>query len=150
MREIKFRGKCAHCDEWAYGNLADYGEGEIPEIQGFDPYGEEKEEWRNVPVDSDSVGQYTGLKDKNGKEIYEGDVVVRHSSICGSIDDIGVVKYDEEKAMFVLYRKNKLYETSFHFLKGQTINDGYCTFSETFTYEVIGNIYDNPELLKKN
>ena len=35
MREIKFRGKCAHCDEWAYGNLADYGEGEIPEIQGF-------------------------------------------------------------------------------------------------------------------
>lgn len=146
MREIKFRGKDIKNGEWVYGDLHLLCNApHIHTLKSMYPYAGIRSF-----VNEETIGQFTGLEDKNGKEIYEGDVVVRHSSICGSIDNIGVVKYDEENAMFVLYCQEKLYATSFHFLKGQTINDGYCTFSETFTYEVIGNIHDTPELLKKN
>ena len=68
MREIKFRGKCSHCDAWAYGNLVDYGEGELPEIHGFDPFVEGDDRWREVSVDRDTIGQFIGLQDKKGKD----------------------------------------------------------------------------------
>ena len=72
------------------------------------------------------VMQYTGLKDKNGKEIYEGDIV-RHAT------DEGVYKVIFEDGGF--YVKN-LFEYDF-----QTINE--------YPLEIIGNIYENPELLKE-
>ena len=75
----------------------------------------------------DKLMQYTGLKDKNGKEIYEGD-------ICKSSDcRIGVIKWDTDSLSF------------FRFVDDGTDTVNYCSFQD---FKVIGNIYENPELLK--
>ena len=83
------------------------------------------------------IQQYTGLKDKNGKEIYEGDVVE-------NVNFIGVVEYDNQATCFYL-REVKA--------KIPLISDRIDTFSERimgaiYWDTVIGNIFENPELLK--
>ena len=81
----------------------------------------------SFPVNSETIGQYTGLHDKNGKEIYEGDI---YSIIKYDIDDIGhkeihTVKFDE---ILCRFNVNKF---------------------DSEAYEVIGNIYENSELLEE-
>ena len=78
--------------------------------------------------------QYTGLKDKNGKEIYEGDIM---KVLIGGYEEIGIVVFDEEKLIFAWRhpKDNIIYEL--YLLK------------HFEPFEVIGNIYENPELLKE-
>lgn len=145
-RKIEFRGKCSHCDEWAYGNLVDYGDGEIPEIHGFDPYREGEEIWREITVDSDTVGQFTGLCDKNGVKIFEGDIVCKRD-LTFNLQYKGVVVYNSSIGCFRIHSESKGTTMRMGFEASDVYNDGKCTVPVKYEYEVIGNIHDNPELL---
>lgn len=122
-REIKFRGK-NYENKWKYGDLVQekWGQGKAIMI---------KKDTTAWSVLEDTVGQYTGLHDKNGKEIYEGDIVVDKED-----EVMGEITWNEEEASFyfsILY-ENGTYEE-------EKLNDWASVL------EVIGNIYDNPELL---
>ncbi|HZG83849.1 YopX family protein [Paenibacillus sp.] len=128
MREIKFRGKRIDADVWVYGDLVhccpgDCYIGKIGAIEG-----------RNVRFvgeicDPKTVGQLTGLRDKNGKEIYEGDIL---DIKLMDGNEIFRVVYDDRRARFHLYD-----------------NEGVgWSFDHTNEYEVIGNIYEHPHLLE--
>lgn len=123
-REIKFRGKCERSDEWCYGSLVDYGYDEMPEIQGFDVFREGNDNWKEIKVIPETVGQFTGLYDKTGKGIYEAD------RILININHYVVIFY---KGMFAI----------------EVEGCGYIPLRNVSTVcKVIGNVFDNPELLK--
>ena len=140
-REIKFRGKMIPENEWNFGTILRipappvcFGKSETDKyyIQFPDP--RYMPDW-NMPykmvqgeVNPDTIGQYTGLHDKNGKEIYEGDIV----KIKYRDEDIGKVIYEHNGFSIDVTNMNKNY--------------GRVSFVNNFM-EVIGNIYDNPELL---
>lgn len=79
--------------------------------------------------------QYTGMHDKNGREIYEGDIIVTHPKMKYEIPKIGVVQYGDCRPMF-------------QYKSGD--GEEYSIWSNNVyrTYEVIGNIFENPELLE--
>lgn len=122
-REILFRGKSIQNGKWLYGNI------QIPEAP-YDEYFMWDNGWQ-MQVDPDTIGQYTGLIDKNGMEIYEGDIIeskrYRH-----------IVMYDKNLAGFC--SANVKYPEDLCGLNQQWINE--CG------KVVIGNVTDNPELLK--
>ena len=84
--------------------------------------------------------QYTGLKDKNGKEIYEGDIIRTHFSFSHEVvQEPFIIQWNKDKAMFEGIKQNpeqNEYLRSFSFFPEQR-----------YIYEVIGNIHENPELL---
>lgn len=131
MRDIKFRGKRIDNGEWIYGCLVQtINEGVyILNMPSFIPAKTLPAE-RFIKVHPESVGQYTGLKDKKGKEIYEGDIV--------SYTDVPTGLY------------NGNYEVIFDagFIGINTvIKSNLCEIESHKYVEVIGNIHDNPELL---
>lgn len=140
MREIKFRGRRMDNMEWVIGSLVIYGL--YPKIFTL-PKREQHE------VSAETVGQYTGLKDKNGKEIYEGDII---SLVTADYETITIVcKFGKVQRQIF---ENLVEITGFYFVRS---NDGRKTFPivnnylgkhDTEIWEVIGNIHDNPELLE--
>ena len=90
----------------------------------------------NVPIIPESVGQFTGLLDKNGKEIYEGDIVV-YGSHCKHIVEFkhGMFGYTLMDGWFVGYGGNS--------------NFTFNPLDKSNEHEIIGNIHNNPELLNK-
>ncbi len=119
MREILFRGQTDK-GEWVQGDL----------FQVFDDgFFIHDRRCHSVKVIPETIGQYTGLTDKNGTKIFEGDIV----DILTENEEIGVVAYNDGGFLVEA--------------------DSFCvTFQDNINgtdVEIIGNIHDNPELLKE-
>ena len=130
MRDIKFRARMVNHDEWAYGYLMgssfigrvvhnSIGRPEIIEVSEIAP---------------DSICESTGLLDKNGKEIYEGDVLCWQEQFAdGDVDGyLATVEWRENCAAWVLKNKH--------------MNDGIVDYISIA--EIVGDCHENPELLK--
>lgn len=131
-----------YSDEWVYGDL-------IHKRHDRDALMIQDENGLGSDVIPESVGQFTGLHDKNGKEIYEGDVA-RNKEVGGyGFEYVGVVRYYEEDARFGIdvTATSKISKRVLFSVGERCINDGHCTIKYTNEYEVIGNIHDNPTLL---
>jgi uncharacterized phage protein (TIGR01671 family) len=154
-REIEFRGFDSR--EWRYGDLEYNRKDDVARIH---TYKEDGSYGKQYLVDPYTVGEFTGLTDKNGVKIFEGDVVKRISvnSDSSLYYDCGVVIFDNGNASFKL----SMYKCVFN---GRDIglfdddDDATCNFvtnvvydgqtpqEDEYYYEVIGNIHNNPELL---
>lgn len=134
MREILFRGKHMHVlpenkhldGRWIEGYLADENYINSPELEG------------EFLIDTETVCQYTGLTDKNGRKIFEGDIVGCHEK-RGAAFWRCTVLWNEENARFDVSTVDCGFPMCI---------DGYGSdiFICGLDYEVIGNIFDNPEL----
>ena len=131
MREYLFRGKHICNGEWYEGSLLVWPNGSCMIKQ----FGEFPFENKNAEVQPKTVGQYTGLTDKSGKRIFEGDIikddwgkifkVIFTTTSCGFMVECTVAPNEYEKGKYRL-------------------GDAWCN-----TISVVGNIHDNPELLNK-
>jgi uncharacterized phage protein (TIGR01671 family) len=122
MRE--YRGKAIYKEltikkgDWVYGYLSNE--------ESISWYDKDKDEYMCAIIDPGTVGQFTGLLDKNGKKIFEGDIL----------------NYGSEINDIIKYEKEDWCEDGFH--------TGYLLFLTADQYEIIGNIYDNPELIEED
>lgn len=127
MREILFRGKRVDNGEWVYGFylVLPMGETVILSNKGY------------AKIDPETVGQYTGLTDKNGTKIFEGDIVQYQP------------EYEPASLRsFVVYFADKYNYPAFDLAEHNYEANGLQCAHEEGGCEVIGNIYDNPELLE--
>ena len=133
-REIKFRGKDIASNKWLFGDLRHHKD----DMCIFEHGGNKGEQ-----VKPETVGQFTGLKDKNGQEIYEGDVI----KTAFDTRAFGVVTWNEDGYFFI----------DMDFGKHDNANCEYSTLGrmlrvqidgKPIDIEIIGNIHENPELMK--
>ena len=124
MRQIKFRAQDIASNKWLYGDLRHHKD----DVCIFEQGGTKGEQ-----VKRDTVGQFTGLRDINGKEIYEGDILD--------------VSYADEDS----YLEVRFVRGVFAFLWNGDLDDEFPCNAPTHEWaKVIGNIYDDPKLLKQN
>ena len=137
-REIIFRGKRKDNGVWISGVPVKCEDGDIILVGDLDKYQTVYDLWENVAdVLPETVGQYTGLTDKNGKKIFEGDIIK--------------YPYHDDNELIVFY--NGAFGCTY--AKKEVVTASvFCSFDDceygiaTDLSEVIGNIHDNPELLK--
>ena len=122
MREIKFRGKVKIGNRWIVGAY-NQNSHSIARYDG---------NHQDYNVDDNTVGKFTGLKDKNGKEIYEGDIVLQ-------------IGYNNKLVPMVVRFENGAFIVGYH--NGSSTRKTPMLLSSKC--EVTGNIFDNPELLEE-
>lgn len=163
MREIKFRGQRTDNKEWIIGDLCKSISG-LPCImpnaffatREFEDAEEDKPQVISdslaiggfFPVIPETVGQYTGLKDKNGVEIYDGDIVNFHIFTQELGINYGVSEGEKEFKGYICFE-----ELGLAFKQSEEDEEWfYLVYSPGMiheeSFEVIGNIHSNPELLK--
>lgn len=126
-RTYKFRGKSKKTGEWLYGDLI-HNRGIV--LVCPVGYTNPLTTWEDFVVEPETIGQYTGLKDKNGKEIYEGDLL-----------EVANHKRDKECIADVIFIDGAFW---LHFPNEDLLN--IKEVSEC--WGVIGNVHDNPEMKK--
>lgn len=130
IREVIFRGKRTDNGEWIYGDL-------IQNVDCIKIREQEKDINRiskSFEIVPETVGQYTNFSDKNGKKIFEGDII-----------QTLMIEYNPPRQ----YRKP--YQVNYNSDFPSVVVEHYSPFehfTEKVEYEVIGNIHDNPELIK--
>ena len=146
MREILFRGKRLDVGEWEEGSLVKT----VDSLLGVERFSIIRQRVTDAgiltpfhtwcAVDPKTVGQYTGMADKNGKRIFEGDIV-KHYNMCNDPKayDVGHVYYFQDRCKWKRTTFDGFNKT------GRPIDDPEMHVRSK--YEVIGNIYDNSELL---
>lgn len=149
MREIIFRGKRLDNGEWTEGYLYEHepalvgivSENDVPEPSKWFIVRTAFADW-NMPrraefieVDPSTVCQYTGLKDKNGKRIFEGDI------LGSRYDNL----YPDDVAIEVV----KWFRNGWYIQQENNLPDALCEYGVLPYSEVIGNAHDNPELFKE-
>ena len=130
MRIIKFRGKRLVSNDWEYGNLI-----QRPDGGNFIETGD----LRICPLQDDTICQFTGWYDKDGKEMYEGDILdlyIPKNNIGKPEHRKRKIIFDQDKGGFSIVNKHN-----------SCICDAVTTSIELI-YTVIGNVYDTPELLE--
>lgn len=134
MREILFRAKSQYENKWVYGvpipqerNTRETDEYAMADAVNYDELDGYKPSYYFEPIKKETIGQYTGLNDKNGNRIFEGDIL-RH------------IDYPDEPMQLVWYVNG-------YALKGLWMDVEWPKILSKI--EVAGNIHDNPELLKE-
>lgn len=167
MREIKFRGRCLESGTWIYGSLfnsiwrksADgsrvcyiFPDNMLADDNGggdcWEDFAEVAEQYE---VDPSTVGQYTGLHDKEGGEIYEGDIMVLVAQRAESVFlSLGWEAVGPEYRSILAMTYN-IGQCAFGFCRpreAMDANPDICGLAVHNRCRIIGNIHDNPELLK--
>lgn len=159
-RTIKFRGQ-DYQRHWHYGSLVIYNDGTFA-IAENDPTwtddGYHNDDFALIKIRQETVGESTGLLDKNGKEIYEGDIIGLPET------DSNGVKFKNRFARVVEWINDGFFLIDIEKRCGEvrkygdrlaleiSLNSGYAGIArclDKYDYAIIGNIHDNPELLKK-
>lgn len=139
MREILFRGKRADTGEWIYGDLRQDKDLDTAYIGGWDyftaDYALQREPFE-YPVSPETVSQFTGLYDKNGVRIFENDIVI----IGGNKSFPTMIEFLSGSWQCVRKYTDKGREKEYSYLHR-------LEYDNPNQYEVIGNRFDNPDLL---
>ena len=155
MRQIKFRGKSPN-GTWIFGYfVGQTNEGPHIVMNIEDPTFEHESVVDGVKVDPETVGQFTGLYDKGGKEIFEGDIVMARITIEvneGDDFDYYVTYDDDDRRRISCSLKPSVVEYTergyiFRHRSGKYTPFWVCAKDIKEKYEVVGNKFDNPELL---
>lgn len=160
----RVQGKRIGNNEWIYGYLRQTGHENIEKPNGqyiktVKYYQIQDNKYNSQFVNEETIGQYTGLKDKNGKKIYEGDVVQIIKNVCSQYNPIENYIVTFERGSYRLV-KDFVY---IHYLEYKINNHNRVYIDELSRretrlfrrkseerFEIIGNVYDNPELIDKN
>lgn len=135
MREYKFRGITEISRKWIYGDLLHYCGNEVWCIRYYE---DEDFEAKIKEVDPETVGQWTGAKDANGVDIFEGDIWKEYGTKAYIIMVVCEVRWDEKRKTL-----------GFAFPEISCDGYNYYDMSIADLGVVIGNIHSNPELLKE-
>ena len=143
MREIKFRGKASN-GEWHYGDLEHSPIGKFCRIHEYWDNGLYKSQYDVNPT---TVGQFTGLQDNDGNDVYEGDIIemAEHQPKAGMIGEVLWFKSVDED-----YPEIDVFRVGWYVRSVDRIGGEYILLPSVIPYgKVIGNIHDNPELVEK-
>lgn len=154
-RDILFRGKRISDGEWVYGHYLEDKRFNSHIIFGFinDKMNYNELEIMQYEVDPKTVGQYTGMKDRNGTRIFEDDIIEVKSELCSNFGRKPTGTFDIHTIKVIWYKTGWGYEQIYNKRWNKHWNlkgDKSDIILECLKYyEVIDNIYDNPELLKQ-